>query len=345
MNKKVFISSTCYDLIDLRFELKEFLDEIGLTPILSDHTNSEFTSQHDSNSIEACLINLRDCDTVIFILCQRYGPSLEKYGFGNFSATHLEYLTAKQAGKKILFFVRDRFLADYSTYKKTEKYDSLTWVTGKNSDTRLFEIYDDWHKLTATNTNNWVGIFRSSVELKQRLRIELKAEIDTHRLDKLIESGNIPLLTTFTAPTFIANTMSRQVRARITIENFGSQAAIEPRLFLFRAESYEEVVEKVLYKGMVLGFEVLKPIRPSMNGQASFTIDITDEEYEKKSAKFVIEVIYKTVYGDFISDINNVQIMFSGQSENDIYAHDQYVAKIYRKSNVYKRMVGEFTKA
>ena len=40
--------------------------------------------------------NLRQCDAVIVILCQRYGPSLESAGFPDLSATHLEYSEAKK---------------------------------------------------------------------------------------------------------------------------------------------------------------------------------------------------------------------------------------------------------
>jgi hypothetical protein len=38
----VFISSTCYDLIDLRAELEAMLRDLGLHPVLSDRPTSEF---------------------------------------------------------------------------------------------------------------------------------------------------------------------------------------------------------------------------------------------------------------------------------------------------------------
>jgi hypothetical protein len=56
MNKKIFISSTCYDLIDLRAEIKEYIISLGLTPILSDHPDTPFETFQDQNSIETCLI-------------------------------------------------------------------------------------------------------------------------------------------------------------------------------------------------------------------------------------------------------------------------------------------------
>ena len=39
---RVFVSSTCYDLLDLRAEVEAHLQEMGLTPLLSDRPSSDF---------------------------------------------------------------------------------------------------------------------------------------------------------------------------------------------------------------------------------------------------------------------------------------------------------------
>ena len=106
---KVFISSTVYDLVDVRAEVEDLLRDLGLNPILSGSATSDFQPLPDENSIESCLVNLRACDAVIVILCRRYGPSLEKSGFEDLSATHLEYREARKHGKRVYMYVRDRF--------------------------------------------------------------------------------------------------------------------------------------------------------------------------------------------------------------------------------------------
>jgi hypothetical protein len=93
---RVFISSTAYDLLDVRAELASMLRSIGITPVLSDDKLSAFEVQPDKNSIETCLVNLRACDEAIFLLDRRYGSSLKGAGFDDVSATHLEYQTAKE---------------------------------------------------------------------------------------------------------------------------------------------------------------------------------------------------------------------------------------------------------
>jgi len=113
---RVFISSTVYDLIDIRAELAEKLRAIGITPVLSDDKLSDFCVQHDINSIETCLVNGESCDEFLLILDRRYGPTLEKFGYEEVSATHLEYQRAIEKKIPVRVYVRDRLQA-YSLLK------------------------------------------------------------------------------------------------------------------------------------------------------------------------------------------------------------------------------------
>jgi hypothetical protein len=95
---KVFISSTVFDLIDVRAELEALIRDMGLSPVMSDSSTSDFSVKPDANSIETCLVNVRASDIMLVILSNRYGPSLEKAGFPALSATHLEYKEAIKKG-------------------------------------------------------------------------------------------------------------------------------------------------------------------------------------------------------------------------------------------------------
>src|SRR4051812_27093186 len=95
-NNNIFISSTCYDLIDVRAELERELRDIGLNPLLSDRMTSDFELQPDKNSIETCLVNVAKSAAVIIILNQRYGGLLSPFGYGDISATHMEYNKAME---------------------------------------------------------------------------------------------------------------------------------------------------------------------------------------------------------------------------------------------------------
>ena len=108
MKKKIFLSSTVYDLIDIRAEISESLRKIGFDVITSDEPTSGFVVATDANSIESCLRNLEQSDEVILILSQRYGPSLKNAGYDHISATHLEYRHAVKHKK--LIHLNDDFI-------------------------------------------------------------------------------------------------------------------------------------------------------------------------------------------------------------------------------------------
>lgn len=194
---RVFISSTCHDLIDARAEVAALLTEMGIDPVLSDDKLSDFEVRHDVNSIETCLVNVDSCDEVIVILNQRYGPSLESFGYGHFSATHLEYNRARETGKPVHFFVRDRTEADYNFWRKQdENRESLKPVWVAKNNWKIFELLQSHTKLTTEMpTSNWYTTFSSSVDLKKAIRKRLSRRIAQETLLKSISANEFPLLT------------------------------------------------------------------------------------------------------------------------------------------------------
>lgn len=62
MSGQIFVSSTCYDLLDLRAEVEALLKEMGLSPVMSDRPRSEFEVTGYSDSIATCLANVRGAD-------------------------------------------------------------------------------------------------------------------------------------------------------------------------------------------------------------------------------------------------------------------------------------------
>lgn len=194
---KVFVSSTAFDLIDIRAELEAHLRSLGLTPVMSDVRTADFDVRTGKNSIETCLINLRACDAVIVVLDKRYGPTLGKAGFDDISATHLEYREAKAARKQILFYVRDRLEADYRLWHgerdETKRGDlTYSWVTSPK-DHGLFACLREHRQLDSeAEHSNWFMTFRDSIELKQLVTRDLGAVAAKTELENLLRDGRVP---------------------------------------------------------------------------------------------------------------------------------------------------------
>jgi len=190
---KVFLSSTCYDLIDLRAEVVDHLREQGISVMASDDMQSEFQVHHGVNSIETCLVNVRECDHFVIVLDQRYGPFLGSFGYEGLSATHLEYREALRADKPIHFFVRDRLEADYRFHQKNRGQQTrLPWVKEQH-DQNIFSLLEERER-SRDLTSNWYSIFRNSLDIKKALSLRFQKIIMPGKLAELINSNRFPLL-------------------------------------------------------------------------------------------------------------------------------------------------------
>lgn len=220
---KVFVSSTIYDLIDVRAEVEQLLHDMRLIPVLSGSVTSSFQPLPDSNSIETCLANLRQCDAMIVILCQRYGPSLEPAGFPDVSATHLEYNEAKSLGKPIYMYARDRLEADYCISKKNRKSNvKLMWVR-EQQDRKLIDLLDEHRKLAHGKPgSNWFDTFRNSVELKALIKRDMGPIASRNELETLVTENRIPILAVDVDAT---PPQSGEMMIKIRIQNLGTVPA------------------------------------------------------------------------------------------------------------------------
>ena len=204
MKFKVFVSSTAYDLVDLRPEVYHHLLGLGMEPYLSDISESEFRQDPTANSIESCLINLRSSDFVLVILSQRYGPVLDAFGY-DVSATHLEFLEADALNIKVLFYVRDRLMAEFNTWRKNhcptdpaEIKKFLSWTPGGGNQQNalaLFKfIFRRWEFNQVLNQKNWIQDFRNSVDLKSIIAKDLSSAIKTNEFRNAVINGTLPAI-------------------------------------------------------------------------------------------------------------------------------------------------------
>ncbi len=231
---QVFISSTCYDLIDLRSELFEFFRQGGIDAVLSDAPDSEFEPHPSANSIESCLINLRKCEAVIFVLSRRYGARLKQADYPDISATHLEYREAVKLKKRIYLYVRDKLEADYAIWKKNGYDDrlKLTWVEPHNEG--LLALLREHRELAEKERSNWLWIFKSSAELKRRLVKDFKDDFSRASADNLSRQGRIPIFEISGVPSFRAD--STRVY-HLTFQNLSVAPAIKPVFQIFPGDN------------------------------------------------------------------------------------------------------------
>lgn len=220
----VFISSTCYDLVDLRAEVELHLRSLGLDPVMSDRLSSNFLIDSNVDSVETCLVNVRKSDIFVLVLSQRYGPLIPGKG-PQISAIHMEWREAvrekkKRKSLKVLTYVRDQLLAEYQIWKKDPSFEGR-WVRDK--DKGVFGLIKEIEPLRK-GRSNWLWPFRDVVELKARLSKDLAVESATALLSKLVADGLLPALVVGATPR------SEEGLVFFSLSNYHSEPAIQPRL-------------------------------------------------------------------------------------------------------------------
>ncbi len=165
---RVFVSSTCYDLLDLRQELAAHLESLGCIVRLSEDFD-RFEVSGVEDAIETCLQNLDQSDIVICVLDRRYGWIVPSGPLQGKSVTHAEIERGRTLGKSIFFFVRDKAELDYRQLKKNPGYEPQ-WVepTNPSDRSRWLEMVDTVFELPAEGRySNWRDQFLSVVDMKK----------------------------------------------------------------------------------------------------------------------------------------------------------------------------------
>ncbi|MEZ6142559.1 MAG: DUF4062 domain-containing protein [Zavarzinella sp.] len=164
---RVFISSTCFDLRDLRAELRLFLEDNGMSVALSEDPNSPFIVDPLEDSIESCLDNVSASDAVVCIIDRRYGGVINTGEHEGLSATHAEIRRARDNQIPMFFFLRNYAWQDYEQLRKNDSY-SPNWMKEKGErKQKWFDMVKECSKLpTHGSMSNWCDQFQSSVDLK-----------------------------------------------------------------------------------------------------------------------------------------------------------------------------------
>lgn len=170
----IFISSTCYDLSQVRQDLCDFISGLGHTPIMSE--KNDFPIDTNLDNWENCLNAVKKhADIFVLIIGNKYGS----VGETGKSITNTEYLTAVQKGIPIYTFSLKQMTtllpmwehnpdADYSYAVDNPKIFEFLADVRKKSGRWNFEfesvqdIKDTLHKQLSI-------LFQKSLELRKRI--------------------------------------------------------------------------------------------------------------------------------------------------------------------------------
>ena len=196
---KVFISSTCSDLQQIRRDLEEFIRGLGYEPVMSDSKDASIPRGFDK--IDACKYLVGTSDIFVLIIGRRYGniePETEK------SITNLEYETALEMGKPIYAFVEEKTWQLRTTYQTLKKMitagefseEKLQAPFKEVEDVRVFDFIE---QVSNSKKDNWIKEFKQASDIINFLKENWSSEF--HTLLEQRKAGKLYPLNYVNAPS------------------------------------------------------------------------------------------------------------------------------------------------
>jgi formylglycine-generating enzyme required for sulfatase activity len=177
--QRIFLSSTCLDLVDLRSGLKESLEELGYQVWASEFP--DFPVDSSLHPEDNSLRNVELADQYVLIVNDRYGSTYDGTVYSRYpladapertvSITWYEYLRALERGKPIRILVREHIWDQRSVFQAARKSGADPKEAGLP--TELFDFLDF---VCSRQKANWIHHFRDFGEARKILCEWLRQE-------------------------------------------------------------------------------------------------------------------------------------------------------------------------
>lgn len=203
---RVFISSTFYDLRQIRADIDQFLRGLGYDAIRNEEGSIPYGK--DERLEEYCIQEVRHSDILISIIGGRFGSeskdeaSIEKY-IQKSSISQRELRTAIDNQKQVYIFIDKNVSAEYQTYLLNKSNSNVNYKfvddqriysfieeiknLGINNNIKDFETSED---ITSYLREQFAGLFQRFIDDQRRVKeINLIAELErtSKNLNQLVE--------------------------------------------------------------------------------------------------------------------------------------------------------------
>lgn len=132
---RIFISSTCYDLQEIRFQLRRFIQEVGYDPVMSEF--GDIFYDLDEHVQDACKDEISRSNLFVLIIGNNYGSiyhrHTEKGGLPD-SVTLQEFRKALEVGIPKYIFLNRFVQHDFENYKRALSKYLIKHFSGKKID-------------------------------------------------------------------------------------------------------------------------------------------------------------------------------------------------------------------
>lgn len=176
----VFVSSTFYDLKQVRADLKDFITSLGLIPVISEYDS--FPIDPTTSAVENCLkVVDENADIFVLIIGGRYGTIKDQ----GKSVTNMEYIKARARGIPIYVFIDKSILSVLPLWFANPQSDFSAVVDSP----KLFEFVTSIRDTDAV----WTIPFEIAQDITRGLRKQFAyLFMDALGFRQRVKSANIP---------------------------------------------------------------------------------------------------------------------------------------------------------
>lgn len=156
---RIFMSSTFYDLKQIRTDLDLFIDTLGYETIRNEEGDIPYGK--DDALEEYCYKEIKSIDILVSIIGGRFGSESKR---SNSSISQIELRTALKENKQVYIFIEKNVLAEYETYLiNKDKEISFRYV----DDVRIYQFIEE---IKTLNSNNNIKGFDTASEISKYLK-------------------------------------------------------------------------------------------------------------------------------------------------------------------------------
>lgn len=157
---RVFLSSTYFDLKQVRMDIERFIKDSGYESVLNERGNIPYGN--DRRLEEYCYKEIELCDMLVSIIGGRYGTQSHD---GTHSISNIELKTAIDKGRQVYIFIEKSVMAEYRTYMANKDNDNIYYAAVDN--VNIYKFIDEIHKL---QINNQIHPFETASDITNHLK-------------------------------------------------------------------------------------------------------------------------------------------------------------------------------
>lgn len=157
---RIFISSTFYDLQQIRANIDQFIVDMGYESVRNE--DGDIPYGNDERLEEYCYKEIRNVDILVNIIGGRYGSSSSKT---DYSITQQELRTALEENKQVYIFIQKDVFYEYRTYQLNKDIKDIKYKYA--SDVRIYKFIEEIYNLPV---NNNIKEFETSSDITRYLK-------------------------------------------------------------------------------------------------------------------------------------------------------------------------------